>query len=94
MTRTSVSHTDLVNASAIAVRSAIRDGSYAGHTASLAAGKLQCNLAILPENMHWISYVSVCAIPSLAQSSVVSKAAQVASFCEDGQGVDRADPRY
>lgn len=49
MTRTSVSHTDLVNASAIAVRSAIRDGSYAGHTAGLAAGKLQCNLAILPE---------------------------------------------
>jgi uncharacterized protein YcsI (UPF0317 family) len=44
-----VSHTDLITASAVDVRAAIRSGSYAGHTAGLAAGKLQCNLAILPE---------------------------------------------
>ncbi len=43
------SHADLVQRSAAAVRAAIRNGSYDGHTAGLAAGKLQCNLAILPE---------------------------------------------
>ncbi len=45
----SLSHADLANLSASEVRAAIRDGSYTGHTAGLAAGKLQCNLAILPE---------------------------------------------
>ena len=45
----SVSHSDLVAASEADVRAAIRNGSYSGHTAGLAAGKLQCNLAILPE---------------------------------------------
>lgn len=49
MTSVSVSHSDLVPASAVDVRTAIRGGSYDGHTAGLAAGKLQCNLAILPE---------------------------------------------
>lgn len=49
MNTTSVSHSDLINASAVEVRAAIRTGSYDGHTAGLAAGKLQCNLAILPE---------------------------------------------
>ncbi len=49
MTRKAVSHSDLLSASATKVRAAIRDGSYSGHTAGLAAGKLQCNLAILPE---------------------------------------------
>ena len=49
MTLTRVSHANLVNKSADVVRSAIRYGSYDGHTAGLAAGKLQCNLAILPE---------------------------------------------
>ncbi|MGB7268722.1 MAG: putative hydro-lyase [Albidovulum sp.] len=44
-----VSHSDLVTASAAEVRAAIRNGFYDGHTAGLAAGKLQCNLAILPE---------------------------------------------
>lgn len=43
------SHSDLIGASAANVRGAIRSGAYAGHTAGLAAGKLQCNLAILPE---------------------------------------------
>ena len=49
MTFKSVSHADLVTSSAAEVRAAIRGGSYDGHTAGLAAGKLQCNLAILPE---------------------------------------------
>ncbi len=49
MTSARVSHADLVSASAAEVRAAIRTGSYDGHTAGLAAGKLQCNLAILPE---------------------------------------------
>jgi uncharacterized protein YcsI (UPF0317 family) len=31
------------------VRDAIRSGRFAGHTAGLAPGKLQCNIAILPE---------------------------------------------
>jgi uncharacterized protein YcsI (UPF0317 family) len=45
----SLSHTDLKTLPADKVRAAIRSGSYDGHTAGLAAGKLQCNLAILPE---------------------------------------------
>lgn len=49
MTKNTVSHTNLLTSSASEVRAAIRDGSYQGHTAGLAAGKLQCNLAILPE---------------------------------------------
>lgn len=44
-----VTHADLITASAEQVRAAIRTGSYDGHTAGLAAGNLQCNLAILPE---------------------------------------------
>jgi uncharacterized protein YcsI (UPF0317 family) len=49
MTSRLTSHSDLIASSAARVRAAIRNGSYAGHTAGLAAGKLQCNLAILPE---------------------------------------------
>lgn len=45
----SVSHSDLIGSPATKVRAAIRAGLYDGHTAGLAAGKLQCNLAILPE---------------------------------------------
>lgn len=44
-----VTHSQLLDASAAEVRAAIRDGCYGGHTAGLAKGKLQCNLAILPE---------------------------------------------
>ena len=51
VTATTVSHSDLIGASAGQVRAAIRSGAYTGHTAGLAAGKLQCNLAILPENV-------------------------------------------
>ncbi len=39
---------ELVGRSVSEVRSAIRSGAYRGHTAGLAAGKLQVNLAILP----------------------------------------------
>lgn len=42
-------HAQLAQASAADVRAAIRTGAYTGHTAGLAAGKLQCNLAILPQ---------------------------------------------
>lgn len=49
MTSQTVSHSDLIGRPAADVRAAIRSGAYAGHTAGLAAGKLQCNLAILPE---------------------------------------------
>ncbi|WP_386172261.1 putative hydro-lyase [Sulfitobacter sp. R86518] len=49
MNSQTVSHSDLKSSSAELVRAAIRSGSYQGHTAGLAAGKLQCNLAILPE---------------------------------------------
>ncbi len=49
MNTISVSHSDLLDAAAVEVRAAIRSGSYDGHTAGLAPGKLQCNLAILPE---------------------------------------------
>lgn len=51
MTPKSVTHSDLLDATAAEVRAAIRSGAYDGHTAGLAAGKLQCNLAILPEHV-------------------------------------------
>ncbi len=41
-------HADLSHLTADQVRLAIRQDGYARHTAGLAAGKLQCNLAILP----------------------------------------------
>lgn len=50
MTLKNARYAELVNSSAADVRASIRDGSYDGHTAGLAAGKLQCNLAILPEH--------------------------------------------
>lgn len=49
MTTSTMLHSDLIGASAAKVRGAIRSGAYSGHTAGLAAGRLQCNLAILPE---------------------------------------------
>lgn len=49
LTTSTVSHSNLIGVSAVDVRGAIRSGAYSGHTAGLAAGKLQCNLAILPE---------------------------------------------
>jgi uncharacterized protein YcsI (UPF0317 family) len=55
----SVTHRDLVGASAAQVRAAIRTGAYQGHTAGLAAGKLQCNLAILPER-YALDFLRFC----------------------------------
>ena len=49
MSSHTTAYSDLKAASAQQVRAAIRTGSYGGHTSGLAAGKLQCNLAILPE---------------------------------------------
>ena len=59
MTKTDVSYHDLIGAPAEAVRKAIRSGSYTGHTAGLAAGKLQCNLAILPRD-HALDFLRFC----------------------------------
>ena len=42
-----------------AVRAEIRAGRYDRHTAGLAAGKLQCNLAILPE-VHSLDFLRFC----------------------------------
>jgi len=55
----SVSHSDLIACSAGEVRSAIRSGSYDGHTAGLASGTLQCNLAILPEK-YALDFLRFC----------------------------------
>ena len=41
--------TEKTGLSGAAIRQRIRAGDHTGHTAGLAAGKLQCNLAILPE---------------------------------------------
>lgn len=49
MAHPETTYEDLKAASARDIRMAIRSGSYRGHTSGLAAGKLQCNLAILPE---------------------------------------------
>ena len=52
-------HSELLNASAQEVRGSIRRGAYAGHTAGLAPGKLQCNLAILPER-YALDFLRFC----------------------------------
>lgn len=44
----SVDYQTLVGADLKKVREVIRNGEYCGHTSGLAAGHLQCNLAILP----------------------------------------------
>jgi uncharacterized protein YcsI (UPF0317 family) len=54
-----VGYHDLRRASADAVRDAIRNGAYRGHTAGLAAGRLQCNLVILPER-HAVDFMRFC----------------------------------
>lgn len=54
-----VSHKDLIGLSAADVRAAIRAGSYHGQTSGLAAGKLQCNLAILPER-YALDFLRFC----------------------------------
>lgn len=59
MTSDVTSHSDLIAARAVDVRNAIRSGFYAGHTAGLAAGKLQCNLAILPER-YALDFLRFC----------------------------------
>lgn len=41
------------------MRAAIRSGAYLGHTSGLAAGKLQCNLAILPER-YALDFLRFC----------------------------------
>ena len=50
MTSDQITHAELRDKSVADVREAIRAGTYTGHTAGLAKGKLQCNLAILPEH--------------------------------------------
>ncbi|MEO9823490.1 MAG: putative hydro-lyase [Paracoccaceae bacterium] len=59
MTIRTVFHADLLASSATEVRNAIRNGAYGGHTAGLAAGKLQCNLAILPEK-YALDFLRFC----------------------------------
>lgn len=59
MTVTAIAYADLVGASAQEVRAAIRAGAYQGHTSGLAAGKLQCNLAILPER-YALDFLRFC----------------------------------
>jgi len=59
MTTQATTHSDLTSVSAAQVRSAIRQGSYTGHTSGLASGKLQCNLAILPER-YALDFLRFC----------------------------------
>ena len=59
MTAMPRTHADLRKADARTVRAAIRSGAYTGHTAGLAAGKLQCNLAILPER-YALDFLRFC----------------------------------
>ena len=54
-----ITHAALSGLDAAAVRGAIRAGAYARHTAGLAAGRLQCNLAILPER-HALDFLRFC----------------------------------
>lgn len=59
MTAPPKTHAELKSASAKDVRKAIRSGAYSGHTAGLAPGKLQCNLAILPER-YALDFLRFC----------------------------------
>ncbi len=59
MTQLQQTYSDLKTASASDVRAAIRTGAYGGHTAGLAAGKLQCNLAILPDR-YALDFLRFC----------------------------------
>lgn len=59
MRTSNTTYSDLKDASAQQVRHAIRTRAYNGHTAGLAAGKLQCNLAILPER-YALDFLRFC----------------------------------
>lgn len=50
---------DAVRLSSMAMRQCIRTGAHQGHTSGLAAGKLQCNLAILPED-YALDFLRFC----------------------------------
>lgn len=52
-------HFDIAGLSNDAIRQRIRAGHHDGHTAGLAAGKLQCNLAILPE-AYALNFLRFC----------------------------------
>ena len=52
-------HGELSGLDAAGVRAAIRAGAYDRHTAGLAPGRLQCNLAILPER-HALDFLRFC----------------------------------
>ncbi|MEJ6392981.1 putative hydro-lyase [Gymnodinialimonas sp. 2305UL16-5] len=49
----------LTECSAVEIRAEIRAGRYTAHTAGLAPGKLQCNLAILPER-YALDFLRFC----------------------------------
>ncbi|MET1411270.1 putative hydro-lyase [Roseibium sp. HPY-6] len=51
MTRQNAQLPDLFDLDTATQRSLIREGRYTGHTAGLAKGRLQCNLAILPGDL-------------------------------------------
>lgn len=59
MTPNQTMHADLRDASVADVRTAIRSGAYTGQTSGLAKGKLQCNLAILPER-YALDFLRFC----------------------------------
>lgn len=59
MSQRSLTHEELIGLSAPDVRAAIRAGDYDGQTSGLAAGKLQCNLAILPER-YALDFLRFC----------------------------------
>jgi len=54
-----LTRSELTCLSAPALRARIRSGAFAGHTAGHAAGKLQCNLAILPQ-AHALDFLRFC----------------------------------
>ncbi len=54
-----VNYADLVGLDISSVRAAIRTNSYQGHTAGLASGKLQANLAIMTEE-YALDFMRFC----------------------------------
>lgn len=73
-----LTHSSLASADPVQVRSMIGQNQYAGHTAGLCEGLLQCNLVILPQayadDFHAFCEENIVFCPLLAKSAVGASA--------------------
>ena len=90
-----LTHSDLLNADAEVVKSAIRRNDYSGHTAGLCSGLLQCNLVVLPAQFAG-DFRSFCQNNPIACPLLGMSETGQPSIAALGEGIDlRTDlPRY